>query len=274
MESAMMYQLVAIDIDGTLLNSEHRISARTKRAVQHIQEAGLKVILASGRGPRSVDPFIEELMLADAVITHNGAVIYEKNPASARQEIGFQAKELEQLINYCREKKVHFDLNTAFDVYVEQLSEEAKKIYARFFMEPSVVEDASLVKQTIVKFTISGVEKQIDEVYEQISPRFPGWSIIRSGETFIDVIHPRATKANALQLLLQEYGIRPQQVVAFGNYFNDIEMLEMSGLGVAMDNAPQAVKDKADRVTASNDEDGVAIVLEELLEHMVAPPAK
>ncbi|GGK29443.1 sugar phosphate phosphatase [Caldalkalibacillus thermarum] len=261
----MNIKLLAIDVDGTLLHDNHELSERTKEAIFRIKEEGVRVVLATGRGPRSCDPLIEALQLTDPMITHNGAVIYNPVRNMAEQQVGFEAKELLPIIRYCRSRNIHFDVNTAFGIYVEQLREEVVPVYKQFFVEPVVVDDIGSLTDPIVKLTLTDQPHRLDQVMNEIVPQFPDLSIIRSGETFIDVIHPQATKANALRYLLQKFRISPDEVMAFGNYYNDLEMLQLAGTGVAMGNAPREVQQQADIVTQSNNEDGVALVIENML---------
>lgn len=258
-------QLLAIDIDGTLLTDEYSMTERTKTAIINIKKRGVKVILATGRGPKSCFQIMNELDLNDPIITHNGAVIFDPVAKQISLEIGFKAEELSPVIQYSRQAGIHFDLCTAFDMYHEGATQEVEAIYKKFNVTPTLVEDSCLLVEQIVKFTLFGDEKKLNQAMEELLPQFPEWSIIRSGETFIDVIHPQATKGSALKHLIQELEIDPKNIVAFGNYFNDLEMLQLAGLGVAMANSPSQIKKSADRVTASNNEDGVAMIVEELL---------
>jgi Cof subfamily protein (haloacid dehalogenase superfamily) len=261
----MNLKLVAIDVDGTLLNDRYEITERTKKALLDIKEQGVKVILASGRGPNACFPIAMELGITDPLITHNGAVLIHPTTKESEFEIGFKAKELSPIIEYCRKHSIHFDINTALDMFVEGIPVHAVDMYQKFFMTPNIVPDTSELQEQIVKFSLFGEEAEIDQAFADLSPLYPELSIIRSGERFIDVIHPRATKGNTLRQLLADFDILPEETIAFGNYFNDLEMIELAGLGVAMANSPDQVKDLADRVTASNNEDGVALVIEEFL---------
>ncbi|WP_202078328.1 HAD family hydrolase [Caldalkalibacillus salinus] len=258
-------KLVAIDVDGTLLTDEHELTEHTKNTILKLKDKGIQVILASGRGPTSCIPFVNQLNLTEPLITHNGAVIYHPVTGEVEKEIGFEAQELLPFIEYCREHQIQFDLNTALDMYVEQSTPEAEKVYEIFYINPTRVEDSSQLDEQIVKFTITGQQEQLDDMMQKLAPQFPNWSIIRSGETFIDIIHPKATKGFALQHILKEKNIQPEEVLAFGNYFNDVEMLQLAGTGVAMGNAPDGVKAKADRIAPPNNEEGVAAILQEYL---------
>jgi Cof subfamily protein (haloacid dehalogenase superfamily) len=264
-DGTMQVKLLAIDVDGTLLNDDHQLTERTKSAISQIKERGVKVVLATGRGPVSCFPIMEELALTEPIITHNGAVIVGPQTKQIALEIGFKAEELLPIIQYCRQTGIHFDASTAFEMYVEGRTPEADQMYKKFFANPRMVADTSLLKDQIVKFTLFGDEKQMDQALEEVAFKFPDWSIIRSGETFIDVIHPKATKGNALKRILKEQNILPAQVIAFGNYYNDLEMIQLAGIGVAMENSPEQIRHLADRITVSNNDDGVAVVIEEII---------
>jgi Cof subfamily protein (haloacid dehalogenase superfamily) len=264
----MQVKLLAIDVDGTLLTDGYEITERTKVAIAQIKEYGVKVVLATGRGPGSCFPIMEELALTDPIITHNGAVIVKAGTKEVALEIGFKAEELLPIIQYCRQTGIHFDACTAFEMYTEGKTPEADLMYQKFFANPILVDDTSLLKDQVVKFTLFGDEGKMDQALEEVAPKFPDWSIIRSGEKFIDVIHPQARKGSALKHVLQELAIHSDQVVAFGNYYNDLEMIQLAGLGVAMENSPPEIKHLADRVTASNNEDGVARMIEDLITSM------
>jgi hypothetical protein len=257
---------MAIDVDGTLLHDDHHLSERTKKAIFRAQEKGIKVILATGRGPRSCDPLIEALNLNHPVITHNGAVVYHPVHKTAEQQVGYKIHELMPILEYCREHHIHFDANTAFDIFTEGIKDEYIPIYRRFFANPIILSDIGSVTDTIVKLTLTGERTRMDEIMADLVPRFPDFSIIRSGEIFIDVMNPLATKAHALRYMMKQFNVAADEVLAFGNYYNDLGMLEIAGTGVAMGNAPDEVKAHADWVAKSNNDDGVAQVIEQLLE--------
>lgn len=259
-------QLIAIDIDGTLLHDDHHLSERTKQALLSLQRNGCKCVLATGRSPISCEHLVEQLQLTTPLITHNGAVLYDPVTNKSHLEVGFQTQEISPLVDYCRKNALHFDMNTAFDVYVEQLTPKMKQLYKQFYMNPKVVKDSRELKDQIVKFTINVKKEQLDTVFEELVPLFPQLSILRSGDIFIDVIHPQATKGNALAHVIKHYGIDRTNVIAFGNYFNDLEMIELAGVGIAMENSPIEVKQKADLVTETNNNDGVALIVEQLLQ--------
>ncbi|MBC8079680.1 MAG: HAD family phosphatase [Gorillibacterium sp.] len=254
----MNYKLIALDVDGTLITDDHVLTNATREAVQEVCSKGMIVVLCTGRGPISALPVYEQLGAGGIMITHNGATVIDIAERRVMNDFRIEFADLKPLVDYCRDKGIHYDLCTPFDIYVEHLSEQNRAMYAKFSQVPTVIPNFEDVDEPKVKFTLSGMEAQMDQV-EQDWP-FIGCPLrkIRSGVHFIDIINPEATKGNALKQVCDDLGIPRAEVMAIGNYYNDIEMLEWAGLGIAMDNSPDAVKVSADAVTESNSKDGVA----------------
>lgn len=163
-------------------------------------------------------------------------------------------------MKYCRKHGVHFDVNTAFEMYVDQVEELAgpvRSMYENYLMLPSNLPSWEELSDPVVKFTTFGESADIDRVYADWSQWTLPFNMLRSGEYFIDLMHSEASKGSALQQLAARRGYEPDEVLAIGNYFNDITMLTYAGMGIAMDNSPVEVKAAANAVTTSNNEDGV-----------------
>jgi len=138
-------------------------------------------------------------------------------------------------------------------------------MYGRMFARPIVWEAARGLPEHTVKLSIFAAKEALDAVQRDWEVWEDGLQVVRSGDFFIDVQPHLASKGAALERLAGLRGVPREQVLAIGNYYNDIGMLEFAGRGVAMANSPEEVKRAADAVTVSNNEDGVAVVLEELL---------
>ncbi|MDF2723382.1 MAG: hydrolase [Paenibacillus sp.] len=258
----MNYRLIALDVDGTLLNDRHELSERTKQAVRDVAAAGASIVLCTGRSPTGVIPIMEQLGLAGTVITHNGAATVRSADRSIMHVYPFAADQLLELIRYCRERGLHMDICTPFHLHVEvDLESETAAMYSTMLVEPVRVADLLQLDEAPVKFTVFAGKDVLDAVEQDWRAFNMPLSIMRSGDYFIDVMHPQATKGNALKLLADSLGVDRSQVMAIGNYYNDVEMLRFAGLGIAMDNSPDEVKRQADAVTASNNEDGVYAAL-------------
>ena len=256
------YRLIALDVDGTLITDDHQITARTKETIRTVCEAGAQIVLCTGRGPLSTLPILAELGLTGTVITHNGAATIHSANRTVMNQFAFRIEEVARIIHYCKQHDIQFDANAAYELYVEQISEEAREMYRKYFADPIEVGDILSLTEPIVKLSICAEGAVLDKLTEDW-PHIgnPKLRMIRSGEFFIDVMHPEANKGNALAQLAGELGIAASEVLAIGNYFNDIEMITFAGMGIAMDNSPEGVKASADAMTASNNEEGVSEAL-------------
>lgn len=256
----MAYKLVALDVDGTLLNDEHVMTDRTRDTVMEAARQGIDIVLCTGRGPKSTIPFMEEMGLGGYVISHNGAVTVEVKTRNVIHQFGMDIPKLTPYMDYCREHGVHFDVNTAFGMYVENVEKLAgpvRYMYENYLTLPSNLPSWEELEGPVVKLTAFGEADDMDRVYAEWAKWTPDFNVLQSGEYFIDIMHPEASKGNALKELAAKRGIKQEEILAIGNYYNDITMLTFAGMGIAMDNSPVEVKAAANEVTVSNNEDGV-----------------
>lgn len=253
----MKYKLIALDVDGTLLNDEYLLTEKTKYAVNRAHEAGAQIVLCTGRGPQNTLPLLAELGLEGIVITHNGAATVQSKDHSVLHQVTFQLEEIKPFIAYCREQHAHFALNSPFELYVEEYNEFIKAMYNKFMLEPIVTKDANQLDIAMVKLSAYSEQAKMDQIEADWKGMDSSLSIIRSGHHFIDIMHQEASKGHALQRLAEDVGIDRQEIMAIGNYYNDSEMIAYAGLGIAMDNSPELVKLQANATTGSNNEDGV-----------------
>lgn len=258
----MRHKLVALDIDGTLLNDRHELTEETKKAVRKVYQNGVIVALASGRGPSSVLPIMEEIGIEGPIITHNGAVIVESVDRKVWHEVGFGVEELSPVFDYCRKSDLHFDANSVYDVYVEHLDSTREQLYQTYFLRPIQLENITMLDKTVLKCTLMGRADQLDKAMEDLNAFSADYHVVRSGMEFIDIMHRDAVKGKALRTLCTKLDIPMKDVLAVGNYFNDLQMIRWAGTGVAVANAPEGVRDAADEVIPSNNDNGVARLLE------------
>lgn len=257
------FDLIALDVDGTLLTDEHLLPERVKEAVRECARQGAEIVLCTGRGPMGAFPVLEELGLNGTLITHNGAAIVEFEDRSITFQFDIDGELLEPYLVYCREKGIHFDLNTAYDMLVESVSEAAEAMYLQHKTVPTVLPAGGELPEGLVKLSVFGSKEEIDMVQGDWERDEPGLQLIRSGDLFIDIQHPEASKGSALRRLAEQKNIPSERILAIGNYFNDISMLTFAGLGIAMDNSPDGVKEAADVVVGTNNDGSVASALRE-----------
>jgi Cof subfamily protein (haloacid dehalogenase superfamily) len=257
------YKLIALDVDGTLLNDAHELTEATKQTVKLVHDLGATIVLCTGRGPGNAVPVMEELGLNGTVITHNGGATIRTTDLSIMHQYPFEAQDLAYFVHYCREHGIHYDLSTATHLHTDtQFTDEVEQMYAKFMIEPVRVTDVISLAELPVKFTVYSADQELmDRVEVDWKQENRGLLVLRSGDLFIDVMHAEASKGNALRALTESLGIKPSEVLAMGNYYNDADMLVFAGKGIAMANSPDPVKQLADEVTVSNNEGGVYLSL-------------
>jgi len=226
--------------------------------VREAAASGAEIVLATGRGPSNSIPLLEEIGLTGTLITHNGAATVESEGRRVLHSFGIPSGAIERYIVWCRERGVHFDLNTAFDLYIESVTPEAEEMYGHYRIEPIRRRPEDPLPPDLVKFTAFGSKELMDRVQREWEAWESPLRRIRSGDGFIDVQQSAVSKGSALKHLAELRGVDRSRILAIGNYYNDIDMLRFAGFGVAMGNSPDEVKAAADAVTLPNDADGVA----------------
>lgn len=269
----MPIRLIATDVDGTLLTSGHEISPRTLAAFEAARDAGVAVVAASGRQPYSIGAIVRDTVLAGSVIGSNGAVAVELATREVLFEetidVDAQRGFAEQMLE--RFPKLRFaSVRSAGDEYVAEheyagLEDPGAELalwpvsHRRGSLD-DVLARPSL--KLVMRDDVTSPEKLL-VVARRLG--IDGVHPTTSGAPFLEAGRAGVSKATAVRRFSEARGIEAGEVVAFGDNVNDIEMLEWAGLGVAMGNGAPATKAAADRVTATNDADGLAMIIEELL---------
>ena len=259
----MRYKLITLDIDGTLINSEGIITAETAQAIRRCRDAGVMVTISTGRPIQGVRNFIDELGLDGPIITYNGAMIVDAVTGEILFGQEMLRQDADQVVRLGLERDTTIIVWSKNELYVNKINGHVNSYRKLSGEEPVVFTD-------IAPIAGRGVTKiiWIDEV-----DRIEAWKkgikhIVNDSVTyctsqpyFLEFFSSSVSKAVALEFIGRKLGIRKEEMIAVGDGFNDLSMIEYAGLGVAMGNAPAGVREKADYVTASNDENGVAKVI-------------
>lgn len=270
----MKYKMLVLDLDGTLTNNYKEITPRTKEALMQAQAKGVRVVLASGRPTYGITPIANELMLTNHggfILAFNGGKIidYTSRETVFEQTIG--KPEVEALYNAA--DKAGLAILTYQDYGIVTTQKDNNYVEHEAFINKlpvtqcdNFVED---LQYPINKCLIVGDPTPLHELELQLSKDLFGQvEVYRSAGFFLECVPPGVDKAKSLERLLAMVNIDKDDVIAVGDGFNDLSMIEYAGLGIAMDNAPQEVKSRANFVTSSNDEDGVAKVIEKFILEM------
>ncbi|WP_028560449.1 Cof-type HAD-IIB family hydrolase [Paenibacillus pinihumi] len=263
----MPYKLIAIDVDDTLLNDELQVTARTKQALQQAIEQGVTVTLATGRMYASAQNIARQIELNVPIITYQGSLVKTLLDGQVIYERYVPTEAAKKLYEYCEAKGLHLQLYVDDVLYVK---EENDKIagYSRLSKIPYVVAPnfADLVLQPQMKMLIIDEPELLDKVAVELKALIGDIAhITKSKPHFLEIMHKEGTKGHALAFLASHIGCTLEEAIGIGDSWNDHEMLEMAGLGVAMGNALPSLKEIANYVTRSNNEDGVAHVIEKFV---------
>lgn len=263
----LKYRLVAIDLDDTLLNNDLEISPRTKADIIRARQMGVQVTIATGRMFRSALPYAEQLGLDIPLITYQGALV--KNSSSG--EVLYHRPVPPELVRPVAERVRSFGyhLQMYFEdrLCMEKLTPEGQNYVDLAGVEVTLVSDLLRSCPEPTKILISNYdETRLDQLAEILEAEFGGrLYITKSKPYYLELLHPDATKGKALQMLANHRGIPREAVIAIGDSFNDLEMIRYAGVGAVMGNAREEIKAVADYVTCSNEDDGVAEVLEKYI---------
>lgn len=270
----MKYKMLVLDLDGTLTNNYKEITPRTKEALMQAQAKGVRVVLASGRPTYGITPIANELMLTSHggfILAFNGGKIidYTSRETVFEQTIG--KPEVEALYNAA--EKAGLAILTYQDYGIVTTQKDNNYVEHEAFINKlpvtqcdNFVED---LQYPINKCLIVGDPTPLHELELQLSKDLFGQvEVYRSAGFFLECVPPGVDKAKSLERLLAMVNIDKDDVIAVGDGFNDLSMIEYAGLGIAMDNAPGEVKSRANFFTSSNDEDGVAKVIEKFILEM------
>ncbi len=256
------YKLVALDIDGTLLNSRMEVTGPVREAVNRALANGTKVTLATGRMYVAARPFALELGIDAPLVTYQGALVKTVSGEELiHRPLGLELAR--EVISRVNAYGYHINLYLDDRLYVESESKEARDYAAISGIPLYPVGDLlQFMDREPTKVLAIAREELLDELAEELKPHFAGkLHISKSKPHFLEFSHPKATKAHALDHLAGLYGISKDEIIAVGDSYNDLEMLNYAGLGVVLDNARDEVKKHADYIAPSNDHDGVAHVL-------------
>lgn len=268
----MKYKLIALDLDGTLTNTQKEITPLTKNELIELAKKGVKIVLASGRPTAGIYYEADLLNLKELegyILSFNGARIIDYKTGEVMYENIYGPDVVKKV--YDRAKQYHLSVLTYQDRNVITEDESDKYIQEEHRinkMDIKHVDDfKGYVDFNVNKLLLTGDPEYVGSIIDEFKEPFGDTlSIYRSAPYFIEVMGPGIDKAQSLDALAKKLNIKQEEVIAFGDGYNDLSMIEYAGLGVAMANAVDGVKERANYVTLSNDEDGIYDCLKKLEE--------
>lgn len=261
-----MYKAVFLDLDGTLLDNNKKISEENKEAIKYAKEKGAQVIICSGRQQNTIKEYRNEINASNYIICCNGAEIYDCNTRQNLYTADIPSDLVYKLYNYANDRNYLARFDTTYGRYINNMN---------YFIAKEIKLDENVNKfineNKILQFTIgTETEEQIDKAIEyikslnrsdiKIENRYK--AITKECKFWaINIINSNASKGNAISGLCKYLKIDVSDVIGMGDDYNDISMMDVVGCGVAMGNAMNLVKEHAKEVTLTNNENGVAKIL-------------
>ncbi|KZE14816.1 Cof-type HAD-IIB family hydrolase [Priestia aryabhattai] len=232
------FKLIALDMDGTLLNNQQEVSEENRAAIAKAQEQGVHVVLSTGRSLLTCREYAQSLQLSSYLITVNGSEIWDESGQLVERKL-IDASNIEKMWNLTQEHKLNFWAVTTDKVWRDEFPED-------------------IASQEWLKF---GYDIPDDALREEVLKQIAGISdfeISNSSLTNLEINALGINKAKGIMTVCERLGISMDEVIAMGDSLNDMAMIEAAGCGIAMGNAQEAVKEAADWVTDTNVNNGVA----------------
>jgi 5-amino-6-(5-phospho-D-ribitylamino)uracil phosphatase len=275
-QAKLPFRLVVIDIDGTLLRRDGTIGERTREAIRAVHETDVVVTLATGRGFQAARPIAEELAIRVPIILHGGALVKDSATgqilhhchlpvADARAALAIIGQHGCQPIVYENAFAGEGLLCGPSELDSRPTARYLERYRARLRRQPLADLDALIVDDPIQLLVLDRPERVAPLIVDLDSDRWRTVSSVTTvtpGDRLVEVFHPECSKTAAIAHLADLWGFGLANVLAIGDNYNDLDMIQSAGLGVAMGNAPPDVQAVADWITETNQNDGVALSLE------------
>ncbi|MDY5655571.1 MAG: Cof-type HAD-IIB family hydrolase [Prevotella sp.] len=267
----MSYRMIVLDLDGTLTNAKKEVTARNLETLMEAQRRGVKVVLASGRPTYGIMPLAEQLRLADYdgyILAYNGGKILSCRTGETVFNRELEPELVPLLHRHAMDAGLHILAYQGESIAATKVDDEYVEHVAFINKMPLIEYDdfANQVEHPINKCLIVGHPEPLHALELRLAEELEGRLLVyRSCDFFLECVPMGIEKSQSLDKLISRLGILREEVIAVGDGYNDMGMIGFAGLGVAMENAAEEVKQAADYITASNEEDGVALVVERFI---------
>jgi Cof subfamily protein (haloacid dehalogenase superfamily) len=264
---SLPYKLIAIDLDETLLGPDHLISTRNSEAIAKVRERGAIVCIASGRMHESTLQYAQALDLDAPIISYNGAMVKNFRTGEVWQHTPLDAEPAQKVMDFCQERNLQLNYYWNDHLYSKQMTDWLRLYLDRTGSPFQLREDfyELLNGKSPTKLIIVDTPEYTDSLIPHFRNQFGGSVYVtKTTDEYLEFMSPLAGKARALSFVAERYGIAQSEVAAFGDSYNDVEMVQWAGLGVAVGNAKPEVIAVADKVVLRSAEDGVGIALAEI----------
>ncbi len=262
----MDYKMLFLDLDNTLLSSDMSISEENLRAIREASENGVKITICTGRGIFSVRHIAAQFGIDwdnCYIICLNGGAVYKGYPPELMEEKLFESKTALPIYEEAKKYGVDIQLYHNDRLIIEKITERIQNYIDKLNAEYIIIPDVFTYDGQISKILLNGPNDRLVKIQKELDGRIGGLNCFFSSENYLEFTAEEATKGKAMKALADRLGIDIAQTIAMGDSFNDMSMIETAGLGVAVRNAVQPLKDASDYITKNtNDQNAVAEVID------------
>ena len=260
-------RMVALDLDGTLLNSNHVVTDRNCMVLRQLSKEGVTVVLVSGRMHQSILPISNQIGLENPIISYNGGMVKHAKTGQVFHHTPIAATTAMDLVDYCDQRNLHLNFCLDDRLYIGMENSWSELYESRTGVCATAIGDLrQLTGGEPTKMQVLDTPEKVEHLLVDFQRHFGDrLYITRTQIEYIEFMNPQVSKGPALKALATQSGIPMDLVVAFGDGYNDQSMMAAAGFSVAMGNSINELKECANYVTDSNDNDGVAQAVERLL---------
>ena len=280
-----MYKLIAIDLDGTLLNSYGEITQENRKAIKYALDKGIEIVLASGRDPKTMEKISNELDIENFLIAGNGACVYDIKKQENIYESFLEKEKALQIIKICKENSIFFNVYTDKGIITESLNFNVKVFNNENNYKPNnkrtnieivndiynyiengdykilkiiICDESKIIFNNIIEKLKNMREIEVLDV-EHMSKKMIkiGTEEFKIEYFYTEITNKNTNKWSAIKFLIEKLGIEESETICIGDNINDLEMVKNSGVGIVMKNSALDKQNIADFVTEDNNSDGV-----------------
>ena len=260
----MSIKIVFSDIDGTFLTNDHRVTEHTQQTVKSLLSKGIPFVLVSARMPEAIYPITQSIGVTIPIISYSGGlVLTEKEQVLYSRELTETdcRHVLTDIEEHWPEVTVNYYAGRHW--YVRQIDSRVQTEMDITSAQAEPADFDELMDRGILpnKILIMADPPVCEEMEQKLGVRFPGLNVVRSAPMLLEIMDRSVSKATGIEVMLKHFGWTADEALAFGDNYNDTEMLQYVGCGVAMKNAPDAIRALADEVTETNENDGIYVCL-------------
>lgn len=271
----MRYKLVALDIDGTLINSSHEIPEENIRTIRELKNFGVQFVIVTGRPDPLTKEYVRQLGIESPVIGCNGATVRDVMSGELFEIEALKTQSLLEVFSFFKSKKLHprlFSLDTVYTSNPNEL-DEAKNPFAIFsirlkkhmnIVEYDDVNDLINNHVEIIKVVYATKNIESIALLQESLRKIKHIEVVRGAKNSLDIMREKVSKGNTLLKYANKLGIKKSEIIAIGDGENDLSMLNAAGFSVTLENGEECLKEMVDMVTVSNDDAGVSVALREI----------